>query len=142
MRGSRGGDRGPDPPPEKSQSYQASIQCCAIIGLPAKHQQNTIKMVFCWRAIIDNGPSAIWILSSFLPSSKTKKMLSELDPLWQYFLDPRMNTICEYRKVFRSRSDPTKSCNAFHMAGFDSNFCLSFLYENFYFFGTHCSIEH
>ena len=51
MGGSRGGDRGSDPPeksqkirvskqywprsPEKSQSYQASIQCWAIIGPPA-----------------------------------------------------------------------------------------------------------
>ena len=77
MCGSRGGTWGPEPPPsqksqkyrvswqywsgspEKSQSYQATIQCWAIMGSPAKCHLNgvslgwPIKVAFC----------AIWILS-------------------------------------------------------------------------------
>ena len=30
--------------PEKSQSYQASIQCWAIIGTPAKHHLNRVSL--------------------------------------------------------------------------------------------------
>ena len=67
--GGRGfsGNTGPDP--LKNRSYQASIQCWAIIGRPAKCH----LMAFRWRA--DYGP-----LIMVLPSS-TKKKLSNLDPL-------------------------------------------------------------
>ena len=70
-----GGAGGPDPPPEKSQNigfssntgpdplknhcYQASIQCWAIIGTPAKRH----LMAFCWRTD-DDGPL---IVVSYLP---------------------------------------------------------------------------
>ena len=43
-------------------------------------------MAFRWRA--DDDPRIV-VLGSSLPSS-TKKTLSKLDPLWQNFLDPRM----------------------------------------------------
>ena len=69
------------PPPEKSQkyrvfwqyrsnplknrSYQASIQCRAIIGTPVKRH----LMAFHWRA--DDGPLIV-VLGSSLPSSIKK----------------------------------------------------------------------
>ena len=51
-------------------------------------QQKAIKMAFRWRA--DDGPLKV-VFGSSLPSS-TKKTLktSELDSLWQNFLDPNM----------------------------------------------------
>ena len=68
-----GGDRGPDPP-EKSQKYrffsntgpdplknrscEASIQCWAIIGTPAKHH----LMAFRWYT--DDGPFIVVLGSS------------------------------------------------------------------------------
>ena len=84
MCGTRAGTGGPDPPEKsqkygvsyqywsRSQSYQASIQCWAIIGPPAKRNLNG-----------DDGPrfSAIWILSPLIKENKTKKTLSKLDPL-------------------------------------------------------------
>ena len=46
--------------PEKSQSYQASIQCWAIIGTPAKRHLNGVSLAGRrWSA-----DSGIWILSS------------------------------------------------------------------------------
>ena len=88
-----GGDRGSGPPlknhknigfssstgpdPLKNRSYQASFQCWAIIGTPAKRH----LMAFRWRA--DDGPLIV-VLGSSLTSStkkKTKKALSKLDPL-------------------------------------------------------------
>ena len=72
------GDRGSGPPlkdhknivfssiigldPLKNRSYQASIQCWAIIGMPAKRH----LMAFRWRA--DDGPLIV-VLGSSLPSS-------------------------------------------------------------------------
>ena len=76
------GTGGPDPPekshrnigvssntgldPLKNPSYQASIQCWAIIGTPAKRH----LMAFRWRA--DDGPLMV-VLGSSLPSSTKKK---------------------------------------------------------------------
>ena len=54
---------GPDP--LKNRSYQASIQCWAIIDTPAKCH----LMAFRWRA--DDGPLIV-VLGSSLPSSKTQ----------------------------------------------------------------------
>ena len=77
MRGSRGGQGGQTPPeksqnigflsitgkssrsPEKSQSYQASIQCWAIMGMPVKRH-------FSWWANV--GPLIV-VFGSYLPSS-------------------------------------------------------------------------
>ena len=55
---------GPDP--LKNRSYQASIQCWAIIDTPAKRH----LMAFRWRA--DDGPLIV-VLGSSLPSSKKQK---------------------------------------------------------------------
>ena len=52
--------------PLKNGSYQASIQCWAIIGPPAKRH----LMVFRWRA--EDGPLIV-VLGSSLPSSTKKK---------------------------------------------------------------------
>ena len=57
-------DTGPDP--QKNRSYQARIQCWAIIGTLAKRH----LMAFHWQA--DDGPLKT-ALESFLPSSKKKK---------------------------------------------------------------------
>ena len=66
--------------PRKSRSYQASIQFLVIIGPPAKRHLNGVLLAGRgWPTF-----SGIWIPSS------TKKKLSELDSLWQNFLDPRM----------------------------------------------------
>ena len=61
---------GPAGSPEKSQDYQARIQCWAIIGMPAKRHLNGILLAGrCMPAF-----GGIWILS-------LKKTLSKLDPL-------------------------------------------------------------
>ena len=118
MCGSRGGEGGgggaggPEPPPGKlqkymvslklflhvailvrtplkSQSYQSSIQCWAIIGPPVKRHLNGISLAGHWWPV----NSGIWILPHLikLKNKKTKtKKTSKLDPLWQNFLDPRM----------------------------------------------------
>ena len=63
--------------PLKSQSYQSSIQCWAIIGPPAKRHLNGVSMAGrCWHS-----KSGIWILppliklkkryQSWIPSDKT-----------------------------------------------------------------------
>ena len=57
MGGSREGDRRSGPP-EKSQSYQASIPCWAIIGQPAKRHLNGVSLAGWWRLIY----SDLWIL--------------------------------------------------------------------------------
>ena len=59
--------------PEISQSYQASIQCWANMGMPAKHH----LMASRWWA--DDG-SLIVVFGSFLPSS-TKKVVKIEPPL-------------------------------------------------------------
>ena len=59
--------------PEKSQGYQASIQCWATIGPQAKRHLNGVSLMGrSWPAF-----SGIWILS---PHFNLKKV-SELDPL-------------------------------------------------------------
>ena len=65
-------------PPEKSQSYQASIQCWAIVCRPEKRHLGVslAKKAFRWR--VDDGPFIV-IFGSSIPSS-TKKTLSK-DPL-------------------------------------------------------------
>ena len=90
MRGSRGGERGPDPP-EKSPKYRVSLQYWSRfpeshkatkpvfnVGLssPAKRQ----LMAFRWRN--DVGP-LIMVFGLSLTSSTTKKSCqsSKLDPL-------------------------------------------------------------
>ena len=93
MRGSRGGQGVRTPlkiaknrifyqyrsgSPEQSQSYQASIQCWAVIGTPAKRH----LMAFSWR-VDDARPaySGTWILPNHHPPSppkkKTKKKLCQ-----------------------------------------------------------------
>ena len=66
------------PYPLKNRSYQASIQCWAIIDTPAKRH----LMAFSWRT--DDG-LLIVVLGSSLPSSTEKKTR-----LLQNFLDQRM----------------------------------------------------
>ena len=75
--------------PEKSQSYmyQASIQCWAIIGPPAKRHLNGVSLADRW------WPAFLEVFGSSLPSSTKKKTLSKLDTLWQNLLDPRMCTV-------------------------------------------------
>ena len=60
---------------QKSKSYQASIQCWAIIDPPAKRRLNGVSLVGLWVLTF----SGIW---SSLPHY-LKKKLSVLDPLWQ-----------------------------------------------------------
>ena len=73
---------GPDP---VNRSFQASIHCWVIIGMPAKRH----LMAFCWRA--DDGPLIVELGSS-LPSSTIKKRKREKNVIkvGQNFLDPRM----------------------------------------------------
>ena len=60
--------------PEKSQSYQASIQCWAIIGTPAKR----LLMAFPWRA--DDGPILV-VFGSSLPHQLKKTLVKCGPPL-------------------------------------------------------------
>ena len=59
--------------PLKNRSYQASIQCLAIISMPAKRH----SMAFRWRA--DDG-LLIVVLGSSLPSSTRKKNNVKIGP--------------------------------------------------------------
>ena len=85
MCGSREGDRGSRPPenhknigfssntgddPLKNRRYQASIQCLAIIGTPAKRH----LMAFCWPAYDD---PLIVVLGLSIPSSTEKKVFKD-----------------------------------------------------------------
>ena len=85
MRGSRGGDRGFGPPaklqklriskqywsgsPEKSQSYQARIQCWIIIGTPAKRHLNGVLLA------VDDGLQ--YPPPSYIKKQTKKKTLSK-----------------------------------------------------------------
>ena len=68
--------------PWKSQSYQASTQCWAIISQPAKQHFNVVSLAGQWG-------SHLVVLGSSLPSS-TKKKRCPPWTTWQTFLDPRM----------------------------------------------------
>ena len=87
-----GGAGGPDPPPLKNhknigfssntgpdslknRGYQASIQCWAIIGTPAKRH----LMAFRWRA--DDGPLIV-VLGSAIPSSTKEKQQKNCCQNW------------------------------------------------------------
>ena len=86
---------GPDPPPEKSQNIgflsntgpdplknHKATKPAFNVGPPSARQRNAILMMMArfW-----------WYLDPLAPH-QLKKM-SESDPLWQNFLDPRMNFI-------------------------------------------------
>ena len=80
MCGSRGGNRGPDPPLENYKNIgflsNTGPEPLKITKLPNQH-----SMLGQHRP----ANSGIWIQTK-------KKTLSKLDPLWQNFLDPRMGT--------------------------------------------------
>ena len=106
MRGSRGGQGVRTPPPwkitkyrvssqywpgspEKSQSYQPSIQCWASICPPPKRHFNSVLLADQWWPIY----SDIWIL--YPPSTKTKNTKKKRCQSWTpsdrtFRLDPRM----------------------------------------------------
>ena len=75
--------------PEKSQSYQASIQCLAIIGPPVKHHFNDISLVGLWWPAFS---VIVRPLLSSLTKSKERgrKHCQSWTPFWQNFLDPPM----------------------------------------------------
>ena len=58
------------------------------VGSSSSHQRNAILMAFRWRA---NDGQCVVVFESSIPSSTKIKKKSELDPLWQNFLDPRVN---------------------------------------------------
>ena len=96
------------PDPLKSQSYQSSIQCCTIIGPPAKRHWNCVSLARRW------WPANSGILI-FPPLIKLKKNLFKLDPLWQNFLDPRMHamvvcTLISNTKCTGERSGSVVEC--------------------------------
>ena len=67
---------GPDPM-KKSQSYQASIQCWAIIGTPAKRHLKGVSLAGrCWPA---DGLLKV-VFGSCLPSSTRKKSVVNVGP--------------------------------------------------------------
>ena len=74
--------------PNSLKNYKATKPAFNV-GPSSAHQRNAIKMAFRWQA--DDGPLLVLIGSS-LPLSPHRKTptLSELDPLWQIFLYPRM----------------------------------------------------
>ena len=65
------------------------------VGPASARQRNAISMAFRWRA--DGGPFTAVFISSIphqLKKKKNKKQpLSNLDPLWRIFLDPRLHFI-------------------------------------------------
>ena len=107
MGGSRGGHRGPDPPLKNRKnigfhSKHPDLQKKHKATKPAFNvgpSQHTSKTPCKWP--FAGGPMLARILWYLDPLSlTTKKTLSKLDPLWQNFLDPRMNG--------HSRIDKTK----------------------------------
>ena len=110
MRGSRGKRRrgtGPPPPPrviskKKNKGFLSNTDPDPFknhkatkpafnVGPSSARQPNAIWMAFRWRA--DDGPLMVEFgsfFSSNYKKTKKKKTLSKLDPLWQYFLDPRL----------------------------------------------------
>ena len=74
----RGGGGGGGRFPEKSQSYQARIQCWAIIGTPAKCNLTDVSLASWWWPT----DSGLWILSS--PSTK-KNVVKIWPPLTKTF---------------------------------------------------------
>ena len=84
MRGSR---RGVRPPPEKSRKYRVSLQYYS--ANPRKKSQSYLASIQCWAIIDPHGPF-IAVFGSSIRSLTKKKKLSNLDPLWKNFLDPRM----------------------------------------------------
>ena len=74
--------------PDRLKNHKATKQAVND-GPSSARQQNAISMAFCRRADAWHTFSGIWpSLSHYL--KKRKKKLSELDPLWQNFLTPRM----------------------------------------------------
>ena len=74
---------------EKSQSYQASIQCWANIGTPAKRRFAGEPMMAHLK----------WYLDPFFPHQLKKSS----GPLWKNFLDP-----CMVQRVFRETYQTTR----------------------------------
>ena len=64
---------GPDP--LKNRSWEASIQCWAFMGIPAKRH----LMVFRWRA--DDGPLKVGLRSSLLSSILKTNVVKVVSPL-------------------------------------------------------------
>ena len=83
-RGGTGGPYHPPPPPRPLKNHKNIGFLSILVQSPEKSQsyQASIQSWECW-AIIDWGADGGTL-------SKEKKMLSELDPLWQTFLDPGM----------------------------------------------------
>ena len=89
--------------PLKSQSYQASIQCWAII---AKRHLNGVSQAGRWWP----ANSGIWLLLSLIKLNlKLKKNIVRVgpDPHWQNFLDPRMHSI-EQMELIHGRTLKTQ----------------------------------
>ena len=90
MRESKGGGR-VSGFTEKSLSYQASIQCWAIIHQPAKRHLNSETM-FRWRA--DYSPLSVLLesspLTTPLPKTKQKKQRCQIGTSCQNFLGPHI----------------------------------------------------
>ena len=72
--------------PEPLKNHKATKPAFNV-GPSSARQRDAISMAFRSRA--DDGPLLVLFESSLLSS---KKKLSELDPLGQHFLDPRMHS--------------------------------------------------
>ena len=77
--------------PEKSQSYQASIQCWVIICPPAERHFNGVLEIACWLA--DGCPFIAVFGSSFAHQLKKEKKSYQIwTPSDKNFLDPCMES--------------------------------------------------
>ena len=101
------GGREPPPPLKKNTKYRVSLQYWSgslekSQKLPSQHSmlgnhRHANETPFKWR--FAGGPIMAWLslyLDHIYPiklKKKIKKKLSNLDPLWQNFLDPRMQFI-------------------------------------------------
>ena len=99
--------------PEKSQSYQASIQCWAIISMPAKRHLNGISMA-------GQDGLLIVVFGSSLPSSTKKtttKKQSKLDPTLTKFSRSAHGFKHEYldkQPRLGGAWESTQSCQSLH----------------------------
>ena len=92
---------GPDP--LKNCSYQASIQCWAIIGTPAKCHLIAVR----WRA--DGGPLTV-VLGSSLPSSTRKKHTQKKKKKRCQSWTPSDKTFMQFRVAIKEKTKGKATC--------------------------------
>ena len=98
--------------PEKSQSYQASIQCWAIICPPAERHFNGVLEIACWLA--DDCPFIAVFGSSFAHQLKKERKIIKFGPpltktFWIHAWNPadRNSSFLTLSEIFMTQDSDT-----------------------------------